>query len=105
MENIETFFEETVMPLVASAGEAKSYAMQALRSLRTKDFASADSFLKQAHTAINLAHHTQTKLIQDELNGNAKPYSLLMVHAQDHLMTAMLAIDLIEEMIEQKKLG
>ena len=49
------------------------------------------------------AHDVQTKLITGELNGEKTETSLLMVHAQDHLMTSLLARDLIEEMIGMLK--
>jgi PTS system cellobiose-specific IIA component len=45
----------------------------------------------------------QTKLITGEINGDKTETSLLMVHAQDHLMTSILARDLIEEMIGMLK--
>ena len=49
------------------------------------------------------AHDVQTQLITSEINGEKTETSLLMVHAQDHLMTSILARDLIEEMIGMLK--
>lgn len=49
------------------------------------------------------AHKTQTRLIQDEINGEKVDTSLLMIHAQDHLMTALSEKSLIEKMIELYK--
>ncbi len=95
--------EEIVMSLVGFAGEGRSYAFEALRSARKKDFVTADEFIKKCSEALLEAHHIHTKLIQDEINGNPTKISLLMVHAQDHLMTALLAKELIEEMIADKK--
>jgi cellobiose PTS system EIIA component len=46
-----------------------------------------------------VAHQLQTKLIQAELNGALKEKTLLLIHAQDHLMTAMSEQKLIERMI------
>ena len=48
------------------------------------------------------AHKTQTRLIQDEINGEKVDTSLLMIHAQDHLMT-LSEKSLIEKMIELYK--
>jgi PTS system cellobiose-specific IIA component len=39
-------------------------------------------------------------MIQKEASGEKLELSLLLMHAEDHLMTAILAKDLIEEMIE-----
>ena len=41
------------------------------------------------HTKWRKPHKTQTRLIQDEINGEKVDTSLLMIHAQDHLMTAL----------------
>lgn len=46
------------------------------------------------------AHHIQTGLLTDEGNGEGPQVNLLLVHAQDHLMTSMLAQELIAELIE-----
>lgn len=46
------------------------------------------------------AHHIQTGLLADEGNGEGPQVTLLLVHAQDHLMTSMLAQELIEELID-----
>ena len=54
----------------------------------------------EANSAIQKAHHSQTELLQEEARGNGQELSILLVHAQDHFMTSLLAIDLITEMIE-----
>jgi len=45
------------------------------------------------------AHSIQTELICKEADGEEFKLGLLMVHAQDHLMTAILARELVEEII------
>lgn len=99
----EEKYEEMVMGLVGFAGEGRSLALEALKCLRTNDFKQADELLNQARQTLLEAHHIQTDLIQAEINGETMPTTLLMIHAQDHLMTAMLACDLIEEMIAIRK--
>ena len=49
------------------------------------------------------AHEMQFELISKEADGESIQVGLLMVHAQDHLMTSILARELIEEMIELYK--
>ena len=41
----------------------------------------------------------QTELLFNDFNGNKAEVDLLLVHAQDHLMTSMLAIELLKEII------
>lgn len=99
----EERMEEIVMSLVGYSGEGRSYAFEALRFARKGDFTAADEAMKKCSEALLEAHHVQTDLIQGEIQGTPTRMSLLLVHAQDHLMTAMLAKDLIVELIDDKK--
>lgn len=91
------------MSLIASAGEAKSLAFLALTSAKQGDFPKANDLLDQAQQEITKAHRIQTSTLTDEALGNASEIDLLLVHANDHLMSTMLAIELIEEIIELHK--
>lgn len=46
------------------------------------------------------AHKEQTKLLQDEAIGKVINVSVILVHSQDHLMTAMTVKELANEMID-----
>ena len=39
-------------------------------------------------------------MLTKEANGESAPLSLLMVHAQDHLMTSITFVDLAKEVVE-----
>lgn len=92
--------ESTVMELIINAGESKSCAMQALMSAKKGEWDQVDDLLAQSTEAAKRAHRVQTELIgMDEGEGKV-PVNLIMVHAQDHIMTSMLARELIEELIE-----
>lgn len=90
---------EIAMTLIAYSGEARSHAFQALKSARDKDFDQARVLMKQAEQSSTKAHQAQTSLLVLEANGESVTVNVLLIHAQDHLMTSMLAIELIEEMI------
>ncbi|MNR43687.1 N,N'-diacetylchitobiose-specific phosphotransferase enzyme IIA component [compost metagenome] len=49
----------------------------------------------------------QTQLIESDQGEGKVPVTLVLVHAQDHLMTSMLARELINELIDvhEKLLG
>ena len=98
-------YSEVIMGLILHAGNAKSLAIDAYRKARSGDFTQAEDLLKQADEAMVEAHRLQTTMIQDEINGKSVSMTLLMVHAQDHTMTAMTVIDLIKEMIITMKEG
>ncbi len=95
--------ELVAMELVGNAGEARSLAFEALAEAKKGNFEKAEELLEKSKEASLKAHHTQTELICNEADGNKVEIGLLMVHAQDHLMTSILARELISEMIELYK--
>lgn len=89
-----------VMNLIINAGDAKSSAMEAIYAAKKTDFEGAQQKIKEANEKINKAHKSQTNLLTEEANGNHTKISLLMIHAQDHLMTALTFLDLAKELVE-----
>lgn len=95
--------EMAAMQLVGSAGESKSLCFEALAAAKKGDFEGAAAKINEAKQVFLQAHAVQTELICKEADGEEVKMGVLMVHAQDHLMTSLLARDLIEEMIEMYK--
>lgn len=86
--------------LVAQAGDARSKADEALYAAKHGDYERAHVLMSQADESILGAHKIQTELLAREASGDHQPVDILLIHAQDHLMTAMLAKELISELIE-----
>lgn len=91
--------EQVAFSIILHAGDARSHALEALRYARDHKFTEADESMAQAKIQLIAAHQIQTDLLQAEARGGKQEINLLLIHAQDHLMTAILAKDLIEEMI------
>ncbi len=98
MKNIEV-----AMEIIMNAGEARSLATEALGAAREGDFAAAEDLLKQSEAAMVKAHNTQTELLSKAAEGEEVEINIYMVHAQDHLMTAMVYKDLAQEIVELRK--
>jgi len=96
---MEEGMEMVSFGIIAHAGDARSYAFGALEAAKKGNFEEADALLKQSSEAAIEAHHMQTELLTNEANGNKAHVDVLLVHAQDHLMTSMLAVELIKELI------
>ncbi len=92
--------EMQVMTLVVNSGNARSLALEALSDAKEGKFEDAEAKLAEADKVLLDAHEIQTELIQKELNGQGINVSLLVVHSQDHLMTAMLCLDLVKQLVE-----
>lgn len=91
--------EEQVMTLIVSAGSCRSMLMEAMRHSRRGEFEQAEQLVEQARGALHAAHAVQTKLIETDAGEGKLPVHIVMVHAQDHVMNAVLLMDLAEEMI------
>ena len=92
--------EETVMGIIINAGQSRSLCYEALRQAKQGQFAETDDLLRQATESANAAHAVQTRLIEADQGEGKIPVTLVLVHAQDHLMTSMLAKELVTELIE-----
>ncbi len=91
--------EEAVMEIIMNAGQARSLCFEALQAARKGGVDEAKSLLREADGYSRQAHLMQTKLIEQDAGEAKQPMTLIMVHAQDHLMTSMLARELSEEII------
>ncbi|MFQ1997819.1 PTS lactose/cellobiose transporter subunit IIA [Aeromonas veronii] len=91
--------EEQVMTLIVSAGSCRSMLMEAMRHSRNGEFEQAEQLVEQARAALHAAHSVQTKLIEADAGEGKLPVQIVMVHAQDHVMNAVLLMDLTQEMI------
>lgn len=96
MENLE----HVIFQIILHGGNGRSAAMEAMLAAKQGDFEGAREKLREADNALNEAHHIQSSLIQGEIRGEKTEVSLLMIHAQDHLMNAMTVKDLASEMVE-----
>lgn len=85
--------------MISQAGNAKSLAFEALTAIEENDLAGAEKLLHHAKQELSQAHQMQTELIQSELNGTKIEKSLLLIHAQDHLMTAISEHQLIGHLL------
>ncbi|WP_413739279.1 PTS lactose/cellobiose transporter subunit IIA [Sodalis sp. RH21] len=92
--------ESSVMELLIQAGSARSSLLTALRQARHGDTGAALAGMAEARAAISLAHKIQTQLISLDEGSGKIPCSLILMHAQDHLMNAMLVQDLAADLIE-----
>lgn len=91
--------EKQIFEIIIHSGTARGKIYEALEKVRNNDSQNEiDELLAEAKDEMVLAHNVQTKLITDEINGDTK-ITLLLIHAQDQLMTTMSEQALIEQMI------
>lgn len=86
--------------IILHAGNARSDTMEALILAKKGKFEEAAKKMESADEAFAEAHHMQTNLLHDEANGKTTELSVILIHAQDHLMNALTVKDLAVEMID-----
>lgn len=85
--------------LILNAGNSKSKSLMAIEAAREFDFEEAKQLVKESEEDLRMAHQTQTDLIQGEARGEKSEVSVILIHAQDHLTTAMIMLDQAKEFI------
>ena len=94
---------QTAFQIILHAGNSKSYSMMAMQKAREGELEEAGQFVIQADGALQEAHQIQTELVQSEVTGSSIDMNIIMVHAQDHLMTSMTLREVALEMLELYK--
>ena len=95
--------EMTIMNIIINAGDCKNHAYIALNNVNEGNYEEANKEMQLANDALAKAHDSQTMFLHKEANGEKIDMSVLFVHAQDHLMTAITEKNLIEQIIELRK--
>lgn len=89
----------SVFQIISEVGMAKSLLMESLACSREGDYNAAEEKIKEAEDYIIKGEESHLVLISKEANGNSVPISMLLMHAEDQLMTTLLLKDLAKEFI------
>lgn len=92
--------ELTMIEIVALSGDARTKLLTAVKKAKDGDFAGAQVLVDEAQELLNDAHKSQTDLLTAEARGEVTTPTVLLVHAQDHLMTTMLLRDVIDALMD-----
>jgi len=94
--------DETTMKsfqIISTAGEATSCFLKAIEYARNGNYDEADNKLSEGNGMMNEAHKYHTELLTKESGGGNYDFSVILVHAMDHLMNAVLLKELAQEFI------
>lgn len=98
MEELET----QIFEIISHSGTARANLYEALTAARNGNIEESKTLMDEADQEMTLAHNVQTKLITADLEGKTK-ISLLLIHAQDQLMTTMSEQTLIQQLISMQE--
>lgn len=92
--------KESLIEIISLSGAVKKKFLEAIKYAKNNEFKQAEKTFKAADDKLIKAHLKQTELIKREAGGEKVESSLLLTHAQDHLMTAILIKDMTREFID-----
>ncbi|MDF9825416.1 PTS system cellobiose-specific IIA component [Breznakia sp. PF5-3] len=95
--------------IISAVGSAKSMYVMAIQEAKAGNITKAKTLMEEGQEVFKQGHEAHAGLIQEEANGNPTMVNLLLVHAEDQLMTTetfkLVAdefIDLYEKQEEKK---
>ncbi|QAT39801.1 PTS lactose/cellobiose transporter subunit IIA [Clostridium sp. JN-9] len=86
--------------IISSAGMAKSSFIEAIKAAKNSDFIKAKSCIDKGDEYFAEGHNIHTQLIQHESGDKQVSPNLLLVHAEDQLMSVETCKILANELIE-----
>ncbi|MEW8973435.1 MAG: PTS lactose/cellobiose transporter subunit IIA [Tissierellaceae bacterium] len=89
--------------IISNVGDAKSYLFEALKASREDRFEDAEKLIKDADKSLEKAHEIHVELLQSETQGQPIEISLLLMHAEDQMMTTEMFRDITNEMLLMHK--
>lgn len=95
---------EVSFELILNAGNSKSKSLMAIECAREFDFQEAEKLVNEAAVDLKAAHKSQTDMIQGEARGESQEINVILIHAQDHLTTAMIMLEQAKEFINVYKI-
>ncbi|MBP1046181.1 PTS lactose/cellobiose transporter subunit IIA [Enterococcus sp. BWM-S5] len=104
LEEKEQGTELDSMAIILHAGNAKSSAYEALIEVKKNNNELFDEKYAEAKTEMKLAHKAHAELLRKLSSENRmKEVDLLLVHAEGHLSSTDIAVDMIGELGELYK--
>lgn len=95
--------EEIAMLIIANSGAGRSSAFGALEAAKKGEFGKADELLETAENQLHDAHEAHRQLLKMDSRGEISQVTILLTHAQDHLMTSVLAKEMITEIVALRR--
>lgn len=85
--------------ILLAAGDSKTSSIEAIEKAKAFKFEEAKELLRKSEKEMITAHQIEANLVSEEANNNGKNYGVLMMHAQDHLMAAIIFWEMASQFV------
>lgn len=92
-------FQKNSMDIITHASEAKYYCFQAIRLYKEKKYELVHEQLLKAEEELAEGSAAHLEILQNEASTGEKDYSLLLIHAEDLLLTTSMLKDFLQEFL------
>lgn len=99
----EESMEMIAFSIISNVGNAKSLTMEAVYAAQEGNFDLAKEKLEESKKYFLQGHKAHAGLIQKEANGDKLDFSLILMHAEDQLISAETISELAKQMINMYK--
>jgi len=96
--------EQISIQIVSAVGTARSCYIEAIREARSGNFEKAKQLIQEGKEAFALGHEGHFALITQAAEGRRIEFDLILMHAEDQMMSAEMFGILANEFIETYKL-
>lgn len=103
MTNMLEEMQGLAFQIIASVGVAKSSYVEAMNLSRNEEFEKAEALIAEGDAVFVSANQLHLSLIQKEAQGEQLPFSLLLMHAEDQMLTTEVVKLMAVEIIELRK--
>ena len=86
--------------IISAVGTARSMYVEAIQEAKKGNIQAAKQLIEDGVKVFVDGHHAHASLIQKEAAGEKSEFSLLLMHAEDQLMTTETLKSVAEEFIE-----
>lgn len=80
--------EYLCLQIITDVGNARSKYIEAIQEAKAGNYAACNELLKQGNEAYAKGYRTHAELVGKEAEGTRADLSLLLIHAEDQLMSA-----------------
>ena len=80
--------EQTLLQIISAVGTARSNYIEAIKMAQKGDFETAYNLCQEAKEVFIQGHELHANLLTKEANGERTDGGLLLIHAEDQLMSA-----------------
>lgn len=89
--------------IISAVNAARNLYIEAIKEAKNKNFINANRKVKEGEAMFNQGHIAHASLIQKEASGDHVKVSLLLIHAEDKLMSAEAFQIIASELIDSYK--